>query len=649
MLRYLTFFKTNIWGRLKTYMLIATLLIASCPIAFGANVNAAPPSGLDYSDLINGGFQSALNDSVTFTKAAEATYGADGYVDITLTAVGSIPTPEDVYVAMVFSRSSSMNTSVWPFTPYTKYQRACYDMKTFASSIYSNPNINGHVGVVKVGTAADAPYGFDTNLDLVCNDFTGSETFGQSSNLQAGIAQAASMLDSAPAGAYKYVVVFSDGATNACQGGWLTGVWPPTLNCYNTVGDVQNSFGNPWANLTAPGYNYAGATVNVANDASNRGIAVLTIGYEPNAAAAGTLADIGLGGYYAASATNFGNIFAGIAPAMAQLPAGYEAIATDQIGTGFEFVYGSDNVYYNGETRTVTCYLYDIVENGTSCTFQIRAVEVNTCLPDTPVDVWLDTNGEAGAVLGFLAPVDYDYIELPPITDSPQYHWFAETFAGNFYCGGWINITKYVADNNPDDEIDLPANWADRLFSFRVTINGIDGVYDGTYSIDGGWDKNYTEPFMVQASHSQPTSIFLPNRYLVSTVLVKEVEFLNPSQYILVDSDYDYNSFGDENESTNWWFLNHFMPLTTPTPFSSCLIAGKTNLLANDPNCKASLTVPYAGYLSMSHPSTSLTATASMTANDAMVAAVVALATITALTVSLRLASRSSFPLRRDR
>ena len=272
---------------------------------------------------------------------------------------------------------------------------------------------------------AEVVRGFKTGSEATLDDANfGSPNGG--TNLEAGLYEANKLLEEAPADAYKYVVVISDGQ--------------PTFyydeNGY-TRGDGSNTNDNTYD-----------ATISMANTLKNANKAeIFSIGYilpegkvykDKTAAdiltevASPDVEDSNITHYTYADPTSIANTFTNIAKELSIVKAGTKAVLTDRLGSAFKIT-STDGTQRNFVSEEIK----EITEKGTTISFYIDIDQ------DSPTE-WYDTN--AGFTLTY---TDYRGEEKSiQVDENPQVYWVQNEYeyVVNYYKDSMTSENKIASD-----------------------------------------------------------------------------------------------------------------------------------------------------------------------------------------------------------
>lgn len=310
---------------------------------------------------------------VKLTKTVAATE-EEGVYSITLTAQGvnnvvTTTTEVPVYVVVVLDRSGSMSGTRWT--------NAVSGAKTFATNLLSKyPNAQ----LALVTFASDST----VNRNFANQNFS-STSFGSASGgtyLGSAANMATNLLKNAKANnanAKLYMVILSDG-------------------------DVSDG-------------------VSAVTTAKSQGIEVFTVGYEVSSSDATTLKSIATDAshYIDASTSNIASSLNKIANSIqvqVEVPAGKNAVITDVLGDGFEFVEDSASSNATVEDKKISFSIGDVTKVATTVSFKIKVIN-----KDLPTG-WHKTNN--------IAEIEYTNLEAKSvdvvIDESSEIYWEQETY-----------------------------------------------------------------------------------------------------------------------------------------------------------------------------------------------------------------------------
>ena len=272
---------------------------------------------------------------------------------------------------------------------------------------------------------AEVVRGFKTGSEATLDDANfGSPNGG--TNLEAGLYEANKLLEKAPADAYKYVVVISDGQPTFYydENGYTRGDGSNTNdNTYDATISMANTLKNATkAEIFSIGYILPEGKVYKDKTAAD----ILTEVASPD------VEDSNIIHYTYADPTSIANTFTNIAKELSIVKAGTKAVLTDKLGSAFKITStdGTQRSFVSEEIKEIT-------EEGTTISFYIDIDQ------DSPTE-WYDTN--AGFTLTY---TDHRGEEKSiQVDENPQVYWVQNEYeyVVNYYKDSMTSENKIASD-----------------------------------------------------------------------------------------------------------------------------------------------------------------------------------------------------------
>ena len=272
---------------------------------------------------------------------------------------------------------------------------------------------------------AEVVRGFKTGSEATLDDANfGSPNGG--TNLEAGLYEANKLLEEAPADAYKYVVVISDGQPTFYydENGYTRGDGSNTNdNTYDATISMANTLKNATkAEIFSIGYILPEGKVYKDKTAAD----ILTEVASPD------VEDSNITHYTYADPTSIANTFTNIAKELSIVKAGTKAVLTDRLGSAFKITStdGTQRSFVSEEIKEIT-------EEGTTISFYIDIDQ------DSPTE-WYDTN--AGFTLTY---TDHRGEEKSiQVDENPQVYWVQNEYeyVVNYYKDSITSENKIASD-----------------------------------------------------------------------------------------------------------------------------------------------------------------------------------------------------------
>jgi len=553
--------------------------------------------------------------NIQFTKSIAAVTGQPGYVDITLSAKGPVRTiQEDIYVSILFDRSSSMNG-----TPLTN---AAAGVKSFIDGVRASTQIgDANIYLTDFGTSASSWQDItSSDSTAIQTQLAALSTSGQYTNLDRGLIEAYKPLALAPADAIKYLIVMSDGVPTACVGtmsSTSSNRNEDTSSCnhnqtttnLNTTTTTNAESTNPGGNPPAGADKYRNAALGTATAIKNSptGVKIVTIAYYTSTTSnltflSGSIASTNAGVPLAYDA-NTGNVVAQMEALAAQmvLDAGNNARAYDTISEHFVFdSIISGNVSNAADSQDVTCTFGTINSTGASCTFRVKRAVTPTCEGTQSFDDWFATNDSTDDQVRLEYEARYykdtdgtykkhatDNISrhTSTISTSPEYRYTDSVEEASCLDSGELTVEKQIEVNAGKyghlyDLDTIKAEIATNTFDFTITLGNID-TYKPYIRVTGCTFENGTACIWTQAADSNVVTLTLTGEQKATLTIYgyEEIEgdiTVTENTSIIEDSDYaiyrDVQYTSDDN-------------LYSATNIYDVLCMYDGNLFASDEEC----------------------------------------------------------------
>ena len=378
---------------------------------------------------------------------------------------------EKVYAVIVFDRSGSMANYICRKEQIKegkctesqkgqiiyKFDNAVNGSKNLAKNLYDN--FNAEVAFA-IFSDVSVKKGFYSNYDELNNNLGLNSCFG-ATRLALGLKDANELLDTKD-GDNKYIIVISDGAP--------------------TDGD---------------------AYLKQVEYAKDKGYKIYAVGYEDEGTILKTIVDEPTDKYYYnGTVDNIVSTFENISNSIT-VPAGTNAVITDEIGNDFSYVDGSfkvDGVSSNPDynNNSISFNIGDIKEIGTNITFNIKINDnLNPGLYNTNGKVILNYN-EGEKVINDSPKVNINgysynvnYLEKDTNKKLEKSKVVDGKLLNHTYSEKAINIKGYIVDNKSKD-IELVEDNMEVTF-YYTKIDNLS--YRVEYYYDGVIDDNKTEVY----------------------------------------------------------------------------------------------------------------------------------------------------------